>query len=99
LTHPFEVDEEYLKKHLDELVTITIAGLGSEFLLLPKGEGFIEYPDFREAYEVLKRSTSAFSRFTIATVNIALLENSRVFGVIRAMLGMTPPEWELILLE
>ena len=54
---------------------------------------FIKYPDFRTAYEVLKRHTAAFTNFTETAVGKALRENSRVLGALRAILGMTPPEW------
>src|SRR6266699_6070668 len=57
------------------------------------GSSFIKYPDFRAAYEVLKRHTAAFTNFTEPAVSEALRENSRVLGVLRAVLGMTPPEW------
>ncbi len=93
MKRPFEADELSLREHLEEFVNVTIADLGSEFLLLPKGEGFIEYPDFRDAYEVLKHATGAFANLTLSTVRDAVVANSRVFGVVRAILGMTPPEW------
>jgi hypothetical protein len=93
LKHPFEVEPVYLRSHLDEFVQVTINDLSSEFLLLPKGECFIGYADFRDAYEVLKKSTGGFERLEISTVHSAVLENSRVLGVLRAMLGMTPPQW------
>jgi hypothetical protein len=93
LPRPFEVNPDYLREHLDELVRATIADLTSEFLVLPKGNGFIEYQAFRDAYEVLKRWTRAFVAVDEGTVGQAIRENSRVFGVLRAVLGMTPPEW------
>src|SRR3712207_5077920 len=91
LPHPFEVDPIYLRDHLDEMVQVTIADLESEFLLLPKGQGFVEFPDFRDAFEVLKQRTGNFTEFTTTTVLAAINENSRAFVVLRAILGMTPP--------
>ncbi len=90
---PFEVDEQNLRNRLEEFVDITIADLRSEFLMLPKGRGFIEYIDFRDAYEVLKRVTGAFTTFSPDVVHQAVVENARVFCVVRAILGMTPGEW------
>ena len=69
----------------------TIADLQSEFLVLPRGEAFLEYVDFREGYEELKGRTSAFAEFDEAHVRDALTRNSRAFVVLRAMLGLTPP--------
>jgi hypothetical protein len=93
IKRPFEVDSHLLRDHLEDFVKITVADLRSEFLVLPKGPGFIEYVDFRDAYEVLKKVTNAFRKFTPDVVHQAVVENSRVLGVIRAILGMTPGEW------
>jgi hypothetical protein len=93
LPRPFEVDPAYLRDHIEEMVDVTFQDIVSEFLLLPRGPNFIEYPSFREAYEVLRQRTDGFLDFTLTTVMAALGENSRVFGVVRAILGMTPPEW------
>lgn len=90
---PFEVDEAYLQTHLDTLVSVTFADLQSQFLLVPKGENFIPYTDFQDAYEELKRQTGAFTQMTTATVWEALRINGLAFVVLRTMLGMTPPEW------
>lgn len=90
---PFEADRAYLAQHLDEMVEVTINDLTSAFLILPRGENFIEYQQFRAAYEVLKRHTKAFHDFEARPIWEALIENSRVFCVVRAILGMTPPEW------
>jgi hypothetical protein len=93
MQRPFELSGEELRERLEEMVQITISDLVSEFLLMPMGSSFIKYPDFRAAYEVLKRHTAAFTNFTETAVSEALCENSRVLGVLRAILGMTPPEW------
>jgi len=90
---PFELTHVELKGRLEEMVDVTIADLSSEFLLLPRGDAFLAYPDFCAAYEVLKRHTDAFSDLTEAKAMEAAVENSRVFCVLRAILGMTPPEW------
>lgn len=90
---PFELAPEELQNRLEEMVDVTIGDLASEFLLLPKGDSFIDYTDFRDAYEVFKRHTEGFAQLSESKVGSALRENSRVLGVIRAILGMTPPEW------
>ncbi len=93
MQRPFELSSEDLRERLEEMVQITIADLVSEFLLMPMGSSFIKYPNFRAAYEVLKRHTAAFTNFTATAVGEVLRENSRVLAVPRAILGMTPPEW------
>ena len=90
---PFELSSAELELRLEEMVDATFSDLVSEFLLMPLGKGFIRYEDFREAYEVLKTHTQAFESFSANVISSALLENSRVLGVLRAILGMTAPEW------
>ena len=46
----------------DSFVTAVFSSLASEFLVLPKGEGFIEYPQFEAGYEALKKVTANFSK-------------------------------------
>lgn len=93
MPQPFELNPKELNEQLEEMVDVTFSELSSEFLLMPKGSGFLEYSDFRDAYEVLKKHTSGFEEIESSNVKGALLENSRVFVVVRAILGMTAPEW------
>jgi len=90
---PFDLSQRELEQRLDEMVIATISDLSSEFLLMPTGTGFTRYSDFQIAYEVLKRNTASFEHLSIETIRAALMENSLTFGVIRAILGMTAPEW------
>ena len=75
------------------MVRNTISDFQSEFLLLPKGEDFIEYSDFRDAVETLKRRTNNFTTFDLGAVRQAVQENARVLLVLSTILGMTLPEW------
>jgi len=90
---PFELQQEELEARIEEMVTATITDLSSEFLLMPTGPGFVRYPDFQSAYEVLKRNTRGFTDLSWQTVRTAMQENSLVLGVLRSVLGMTAPEW------
>lgn len=90
---PFEIGPDYLREHLDEMVDAVFADLQSQFLVLPKGGTFVEYGDFQDAYEVLKRVTSGFTSLDVNTVFAALREDSLVLLVLRTILGLTPPEW------
>ncbi len=93
MRRPFEVDARELAANLEDFVNVTFADLQSSFLVLPKGDAFVEYPRFREAYEALKRTTSAFRNFTPETIWEAMREDSLVFVVMRSILGVTPGEW------
>src|SRR5437667_2842695 len=48
---PFEVDFDVLQARLDEFVSTVFATLESEFLILPKGLGFVEYATFEQGYQ------------------------------------------------
>ncbi len=91
--HPFQVPPQHLAHHLELMVDVTFADLESQFLLLPKGPGFVAYGDFQNAYEVLKRNTASFKDFSQATLWAALREDALTLAVVRTMLGLTPPEW------
>jgi hypothetical protein len=75
------------------MVDVTFGDLQSQFLILPKGRGFLEYPVFEEAYENLKKSTSAFRNFNEKTIKEALRQNALSFVILRTIMGLTPPEW------
>ncbi|MBI3099266.1 MAG: hypothetical protein HYY93_13650 [Planctomycetes bacterium] len=92
-THPFEVSFQELRSHLDEYVGVVVDSLQSDFLILPKGPGFVEYEVFRDAFEALRQSTSGFKGVTAATVRVAVERQPIAFIVLRTMLGFTPPEW------
>ncbi len=93
MKRPYELSPEELQQQLEQMVDAVFTDLVSEFILMPMGKGFPKYTDFRNAYEILKRTSKAFENFSKATINIALEEDSRVLGVIRSILGMTAPEW------
>jgi hypothetical protein len=55
---PFECSFDVVQSRLDEFVSVVCSSLESEFLVLPKGSGFVEYAAFESGYEALKRATS-----------------------------------------
>jgi hypothetical protein len=90
---PFEASPAELAADLDSYVAAVFESLESSFLVLPRGEGSVEYAQFAEAYESLRRHTAAFHRFTPEAVWSAMLDDGLVFVVIRTILGMSAPEW------
>ncbi|OGP87549.1 MAG: hypothetical protein A2156_15085 [Deltaproteobacteria bacterium RBG_16_48_10] len=90
---PFEVPFSEMEASLDEFVTAVFSCLASEFLVMPKGVGFIEYPVFEKGYEALKQATSAFEDISQESITRVAFEVPISIIVIRAMLGLTPPEW------
>jgi hypothetical protein len=93
MKYPFEVALEVLQADLDIFVSSVFSLLQSEFLMMPKGNGFVDYPVFEQGYEVLKRATGEFQTVTESSLRRAVTENPMAMIVIRAVLGLTPPEW------
>lgn len=93
MKYPFEVTFSELQGDIDTYVSAVFSCLESEFLLLPKGEGFLDYATFEQAYEALKRATAAFRALQTETVMEAASQNPVALIVLRTMLGFTPSEW------
>ena len=90
---PFEVSFDELRTDLDTYVDAVFGCLESEFLVMPKGKGFVEFPAFEHGYEALKRATGSFCNVTPDTVLPVVIETPIALIVLRCMLGFTPPEW------
>ena len=93
MTFPFEVGFDEVRSNLDAFVDAVFECLESEFLVMPKGAGFVEFPAFEEGYEALKRAAGSFRNVTPARVTPAVSETPIALIVLRCMLGFTPPEW------
>jgi hypothetical protein len=90
---PFEIPLEQLQADLDTYVDEVFESLRSEFLTMPKGTGFVEYPVFEQGYEALKRVTEGFRELVPEDITATVYQFPISFVVLRAMLGFTPPEW------
>lgn len=93
---PFEVPFDQLQANLDSYVDEVFGALRSEFLTMPKGEGFVDYPLFEQGYETLKRVTGGFRNLSPEPVLEAVYRIPVALVVLRAMLGFTPPEWAYV---
>jgi hypothetical protein len=96
MTFPFEVPFEQVQGNPEVYIEAIFACLVSEFLVLPRGRGFIEYPVFERGYEVLKQATAGFREVTPATLEAVVIDAPITLIVLRTMLGFTPPEWAYI---
>ena len=96
---PFEVSFKEIKKDPERYVDSIFSCLGSEFFVMPKGVGFIEYPVFEKGYEVLKAATKGFSHMNVTDVFDVTIKEPISIIVLRTMLGFTPPEWGYITSE
>ena len=90
---PFEVGFDEVRADLDTYVDAVFGCLESEFLVMPKGKGFVEFPAFEEGYEALKRATGGFREVTPDAVGPVVFQTPIALIVLRCMLGFTPPEW------
>jgi len=93
---PFEATPEELQANLGSFVDAVFSCLESEFLVMPKGEGFVEYPAFEQGYEALKVCTARFTQLDPDPVLEVALATPVALLVLRAMLGFTPPEWAYV---
>jgi len=90
---PFEADIKEILQDIDQYIDAVFSCLESEFLVMPKGLGFVEYRVFERGYEALKAATSGFDELNLDRVYPITLAEPISIVVLRAMLGFTPPEW------
>jgi hypothetical protein len=96
LRYPFEASIEEIRRDPDPYIDAVFSCLESEFTVMPKGPGFVEYPVFEQAYEALKAATEGFSQFPSAAVRSAVTTQPVTLLVLRTMLGFSPPEWAYV---
>ena len=56
---PFEVSFAEIQRDPEPFVDAVFGSLESEFMVLPRGKGFVEFSTFEAAYETLKRATGS----------------------------------------
>jgi len=90
---PFKATLEEINKDPENYVDSIFSCLESEFLVMPKGAGFVEYPAFEGGYEALKTATNGFSVLDPVNIYPVIVSEPISIIVLRTMLGFTPPEW------
>lgn len=93
---PFEVMFSQIENELDSFVDAIFSCLESEFLIMPKGAGFVEYSVFERGYEALKHATEGFAKISADVITTIAFEQPISLIVLRSMLGFTPPEWAYV---
>lgn len=93
---PFEIPFEDVQGQLDGCVDAVFEALRSEFLWMPKGEGFVDYPVFEQGYEALKQATNGLRNLAPEQVFQTICRAPIGLIVLRSMLGFTPPEWAYV---
>jgi hypothetical protein len=96
IKQPFEVPFSEVLADPVRYVEAVLGCLASEFWVMPKGDGFVDYPTFDTGYEKLKQATKGFRNIATEPVLDAVIECPICFVVLRSMLGLSPPEWAYI---
>ncbi|MBF0509789.1 MAG: hypothetical protein HQK57_12805 [Deltaproteobacteria bacterium] len=94
--YPFEVAIEDISRTPEPYVDAVFSCLESEFLIMPRGTGFVDYSVFENGYEALKVATSGFTAFEVERIYFVVTSEPISLIVLRMMLGFTPPEWGYI---
>jgi hypothetical protein len=81
--YSFEVPFPEIEADLDSFVSAVFSCLESEFLVLPKGEGFVNYPVFEKGYESLKQATSRFKNIQVEPVMDVVFQTPMSLIVLR----------------
>ncbi|HWM24292.1 MAG TPA: hypothetical protein VNP98_05675 [Chthoniobacterales bacterium] len=89
---PFEVAFDEVIASPDSFVDAVFSSLASEFLIMPKGHGFVEYSDFVKGYEELKKVTGGFAELDPEKILPLVSRLPICLIVLRSMLGFTPSE-------
>ena len=96
LKQPFEVPFSEVMAQPETYVTAVFSSLVSEFLIMPKGEGFIDYETFEAGYKKLKQATGAFQDMTINNILSVATNHPITIIVLRSILGFSPSEWAYV---
>ncbi|WP_329012679.1 hypothetical protein OG271_03080 [Micromonospora rifamycinica] len=96
---PYQLSDEQLLEHLDDMVSVTFADLTSQFMLLPRGSAFVAYEEFLAGYEAVRQATGGFAGVSVDRLWNALRRNALALVAIRCILGISPPEWEDLTFE
>jgi hypothetical protein len=93
---PFEAELEEILVKPDTFIDGVFASLESAFLVMPRGHGFVTFPEFKNGYELLKQVTGGFTQLDEESLFTTALRMPLVLIVLRAMLGFTPSEWAYV---
>ncbi len=79
---PFEASLEELVGNMDQFVTTVFSSLESDFMTMPRGNGFIEFSAFEKGYEVLKMATKGFTDLRSVVVAKAVADCPLVLSLL-----------------
>jgi len=91
--YPFDASPGDLRDRIEQFVDATCESLSSYYLVMPRGDGFVDEDRFRKAFAVLDRQTSGLAKLTFGNVMAGVEEDLLVLVVLRCILGLSPSEW------
>jgi hypothetical protein len=89
-----QIPEEYRERG-----RCVIETLQSYFVDMPRGENFLEGPDFRRSFDYFREVTNQGADLSSPALLEAIGLDSRVWVVLRAIAGVTPPEAAALAME
>lgn len=92
-SYPFQAAPDQLLNNIETYIDGFIQSLQSFFLVMPKGQEFVDFPIFQQAYQALRNGTNTFQQFSPQVVSAVVQQNALVLVVLRTMLGFSPPEF------
>jgi hypothetical protein len=93
------LDLRQIPDRYQERAECILETLQSYFVDMPRGDSFLEGPDFRDSFERFREATSNGDDLSSATILAAIAGDSRVWVVLRAVAGLTPPEAAALSME
>jgi len=94
---PFEASFPEVADRIDYYVEQVFEALTRDpltsFLVLPRGPGYVTYQAFVRGYDALAEATVRFERLDEDEVLRAVIREPMALIVLRAILGLSPPEW------
>ena len=90
---PFEVDFSELKENIRKHVRQVFGALESDFLVMPRGDGFVSLALFTRGYDAILAATEGFRVLDPDDIFEAILKVPIGLVVLRTILGFSPPEW------
>jgi len=92
----FEVGFDEILQDIEPYVSAVFSSLESDFMVMPRGKGFIDFPVFEQGYETLKQTTDGFRDMNPDRIMETVRRTPLVLIILRSILGFTPPEWAYI---
>lgn len=99
MPHPFEASISDLSGDLSPYVAAIVDSLQSSFMVMPKGNDFIEYSVFDDGYQALRKATKGFNDLNPEAILKVIPSKPLALVVLRTILGFTPPEWAYVASE